>query len=74
MVDCSSDAAETSLMPLFNWLKLSLIVCNDWLIVPTASFVCCESFRISSATTLNPLPASPERAASIAAFKPNKFV
>ena len=32
------------------------------------------SFRTSSATTANPFPCSPARAASIAAFKANKFV
>ena len=37
-------------------------------------FVCSASFLISSATTANPLPASPARAASIAAFRANKLV
>lgn len=32
------------------------------------------NFLISSATTANPLPASPALAASIDAFKANKFV
>jgi len=33
-----------------------------------------ESFLTSSATMANPLPASPARAASMAAFRANKFV
>ena len=36
--------------------------------------VCSASFRISSATTANPLPLSPALAASIAAFSASRFV
>ena len=36
--------------------------------------VCLASSLISLATTANPLPASPARAASIVAFNANKFV
>ena len=35
---------------------------------------CSASFRTSSATTAKPLPASPALAASMAAFKANRFV
>ena len=35
---------------------------------------CSASFRTSSATTANPFPCSPARAASIEAFKASKFV
>ncbi len=35
---------------------------------------CSASFLISSATTANPLPASPALADSIEAFSANKFV
>jgi len=52
-------------------------VCNS-LTILSISLVelidCSANFLISSATTAKPLPASPARAASMAAFKANKFV
>ena len=39
-----------------------------------ASALRCARLRTSSATTANPLPASPARAASTAAFKASRFV
>ena len=43
-------------------------------ISPVARAVSCASSLTSPATTANPLPASPARAASIVAFSANKFV
>ncbi|MPM99045.1 hypothetical protein SDC9_146235 [bioreactor metagenome] len=55
----------------------SAFLCNS-LAILSISFVevddCSANFLISSATTANPLPASPALAASIAAFRANKLV
>ncbi len=44
------------------------------LVLRAASAERCARFRTSSATTAKPLPASPARAASTAAFKANRLV
>lgn len=45
------------------------------MLISSVEFLDCSArFLISSATTVNPLPASPALAASIDAFKANKFV
>lgn len=43
-------------------------------IFPAESFDCSANCLISSATTENPFPCSPTRAASIDALSANKFV
>src|SRR5580700_2544919 len=45
-----------------------------WLMSSVALAVCFASSLTSLATTANPLPASPARAASMVAFKASKFV
>jgi hypothetical protein len=45
-----------------------------FVITSVAPFVSSASFLISSATTAKPFPASPARAASIAAFSARRFV
>ena len=47
---------------------------KDWLILLEEAFVPVLRVRICSATTANPLPASPARAASIDAFNANRLV
>ena len=51
----------------FNFWMISVIFAE-------ASFVCSESWRISSATTAKPFPASPALAASIDAFRASRLV
>ena len=69
----STEATEFSILSLarfvssFNLLIISVMLAE-------AFFVCSESWRISSATTANPFPASPARAASMEAFKASRFV
>jgi len=46
------------------------ILCISAAVLPDSS----ANFLTSSATTENPLPASPARAASMAAFKARRFV
>ncbi len=63
-VSIFSFVASTSDCIDFNMSPISLV----------AYPVCSDSFLISSATTENPLPASPALAASIAAFNANRLV
>jgi len=49
----------------------SAIMADIWF---TVSSDCCASLPISSATTANPFPASPARAASIEAFRESRLV
>ncbi|MPM84455.1 hypothetical protein SDC9_131527 [bioreactor metagenome] len=55
-------------------LELFDILLTSEFILSDETFVCSASFLISSATTANPRPASPARAASIEAFSASKFV
>ncbi len=59
------------------WLAVSTSFIS-WLIISVillvASFVSSDNWRISSATTANPLPASPALAASIEALSARRFV
>ncbi len=66
---CSTLPMRSTLTSLLriNWLTISAI-CSAPLLLSS------ERLRISSATTANPLPDSPARAASIEAFKESRFV
>ena len=67
MAPVDSMALEISLTASF----MSFSVC--W-IFSVASRDCSASLRTSSATTAKPRPCSPARAASMAAFRPRRFV
>src|SRR3712207_1349854 len=84
---CLNDSIDTSItfICLFNSsLTLSVVSTTklvsfdifpiNLVISPEDFLLCSASFLISSATTANPLPASPALAASIAAFKASRFV
>ena len=68
IISCAFVIVSTTSSESFN--KVSTISS----ILPLALFVCSASFWISDATTANPLPASPALAASMLAFKANRFV
>ena len=61
----------TSVMPFSAFLTLSAI---NVVISFAAAELLCARLRTSSATTANPRPCSPARAASTAAFNANRFV
>ncbi len=66
--------SETSLA---TWAPRSELSCERWMssdVFWAASALRWARFRTSSATTANPFPASPARAASTAAFKAKRFV
>ena len=70
---CSSELTE--LLMLVVTLCTSLVKSlRIKAIFSVAVLVCSDKVRISSATTANPLPASPALAASIEAFKARRFV
>ena len=50
------------------------MVAESWLISPAAFWLRSASLRTSAATTANPLPCSPARAASMAAFSASRLV
>ena len=56
-------------LPVPSWIADTMAV-----ISPVALLVRSASLRTSSATTANPLPVSPARAASIAALSANRLV
>ncbi|CSA66224.1 Uncharacterised protein [Vibrio cholerae] len=69
-------AACTTLFSI-KFTALLALVCSCEIIswISTVAFwVRCAKFRTSSATTAKPRPASPARAASIAAFSASKLV
>ena len=66
VLTCSIE--ETALLTLF-WISLIMPLTSE-----VAPVVLSASFLTSSATTANPLPCSPARAASMAAFSARRFV
>ena len=79
-----SDSFTETFCRLNTSLELSTVTltCNSSFITPVtillismlAFRLCSANFPISSATTANPLPNSPALAASMDAFKDNRFV
>ncbi len=67
---CRDPSSEATIVAFVSaWICVTI----DW-ICPADSCDRSANFRISAATTANPRPCSPARAASIAAFNANKFV
>lgn len=54
--------------------EFSRMLSTVFLIISVSLLDCSANFLTSSATTANPLPCSPARAASILAFKANRLV
>ena len=78
IVDAISDSR--SMVPLIAWIAFTdswvapwiLVIC--WPISPVAFAVCSASAFTSEATTANPRPASPARAASMVALSASRLV
>ena len=72
---CWVDIAELPEFIAFEAFNISILISSKILVMLwTASLEFSANFLTSPATTEKPLPASPALAASIAAFKDNKFV
>ena len=74
LITTSSMLAAASSAIVVPFCTAAIVVSINCVVFPTACEDSSASFLTCSATTANPFPASPALAASIAAFKANKFV
>ena len=79
VISCTSSAvfwmsgtSLSSISPAFS--DTFTVVPESWLISPAAFWLRSASLRTSAATTAKPLPCSPARAASMAAFRASRLV